>query len=267
MNTIELKQRFAALPPDTPNVPLRHTWERHRWEIRRHVARTNDASSFLKWATIHATMFVGDVYYVHSELDIILTWDHRDLWKEVIAETVFGAAPRLDYHSSTSGNMVHQAYHIGVWELTTGLRVRNLSNIVEFGGGYGAMAEIASRLGAKGKYTLIDFPEFSLLQKYYLSNVMLDDDLKVEYADLDNNGSDGSLLIACYSLGEVPIHVREKVLSANYNSYLIAYPDGYNSVDNNKYFRNFAEKNDHIEWTFIDKPFMPGHHYLMGKSK
>lgn len=39
----------------------------------------------------------------------------------------------------TSANRVHQAYHLYRFEQTTGLRIDDFGQIVEVGGGYGAM--------------------------------------------------------------------------------------------------------------------------------
>ena len=270
-------------------TPKPYTWARHRWSIRRHLGQTQDASNFLTWSTLHATMFVAEAPYISNELDELMEWEPIKAHPEILDETEFGGAPRLSYMPSTSGNLVHQAYHLYMWAKTTGLDINDVNGIVEYGGGYGAMVLLAYRLGFKGNYHIIDLPEFTLLQKYYLSNVLpllFLKDMRLTFSDYPKKTfsnkqrltfsqhpgwipSTNPLLIACYSFSEVPVKTRNKFLLFDFSSYLIAYQDRYDDIDNNEYFRNFAyDRNTtcDIEWHSLLKDIQPGHSYLIGKK-
>lgn len=142
MTEAELKAAFAALPSIEGVRPPRHTWRRHCWELRRHVERDGMAR-FLAWSTMAATMFPGDVPYVRAEYDRL---DEAG-WLGSLDEPGLGDPPRLPYDPSTSGNLVHQAYHLLAWTKATGLDMADMNTILEFGGGYGALALMAWRLG------------------------------------------------------------------------------------------------------------------------
>ena len=132
-----------------------------------------------------------------------------------------------------SRNLIHQAYHISQWEDATGRRIEDCWTILEFGGGYGAIALVIQPLGFKGKYAIFDSPEFSLLQQFYLANAGVDG---VSFNKASTDKVD--LLIACYSLSEVDEEFRNELLLAHpARSYLFLYSDRFAEYDNINYFQ------------------------------
>jgi len=195
VDAIELKSAFQSLPslPDSDSF-----WNRKRAELRVRIAQ-DDPAQFLTWPTIVSTMFVADAPYIRDEWDALYTSGDWGRWKRAIAEDESGNPARLPEAPWTSGNLVHQAYHLRRWEQYSGKRIDSLKSIVEIGGGYGAMAKVAHRAGFEGKYLIIDVPEFGLLQEYHLSQC----GIQVEYKmQLDRKRSPG-LLIAMWSLDEM----------------------------------------------------------------
>jgi hypothetical protein len=260
MTEDELKVAFRKLRPTGKKRPSRFTWDAHCYSLHKHVRRDN-IDEFLNWSTINATMFAGDVPFIQAEFSEIL----YSFWREFIEEPGIGNPPRLPYYTATSGNLVHQAYHLLTWTQVTGLDISELDTVVEFGGGYGALALVAHRLGFRGKYTIIDLPEFSLLQQYYLSSVLPKHTFeRFEWVD---SAPDCDLLIGCYSLSEVPIGVRIEPLTGHFGSCLIAYQDRHNDVNNLAWFQDYADRYPERRWHFIDKDFHPGHHYLIGEKR
>ena len=257
MTEDELKAAFASLYRWEGSRPPDYTWARHRWELRRHVER-DGMSRFLAWSTVAATMFTGDVPFVQEE--------HAGLaeagWLGLLDEPGLGDPPRLPYDPSTSGNLVHQAYHLLTWTRATGLDIANLRTILEFGGGYGGLAVIAWRLGFRGRYYLWDFPELALIQKYYLSNVLPPG--AIDHFEWDAAGAGADLLIGCYSVSEADEATRRAVLGRDFGSCLIAYQDRYDDIDNNDWFEKYVVHRPDVDWRFIYKDFQPGHHYLIG---
>lgn len=244
MTADELRAAFANLPSLKPGDD---TWQRHRGSLRRHILRGDDPADFLNWSTVVATMFVGTgAAFIPLEFA-----DLTKRYLDVIQEPAIGH-PQL-YDGWTSGNLIHQAYHLQQWEAATGRKVEQLGRIVEFGGGYGAMALVCRRLGFEGQYIIIDLPEVSLLQRYYLSQVTGLDNIELvsEYTGA------GDLFIACCSLSEAPVGIRDLVLkNIKIDSYLILYQDYWNG-DNITYFSRLTGKS----WTAL---YYPSHRYLVG---
>jgi len=195
MDARELKASFQSLPslPDTGSF-----WEGKRAELRARIAN-DDPAQFLTWPTIVSTMFVADAPYIRDEWDALYMSGDWGRWKQSIAEDDSGNPARLPKAPWTSGNLVHQAYHLFRWEQHSGKRVDSLKSIIEIGGGYGAMAKVAHRAGFDGKYLIVDVPEFGLLQEYHLSQC----GIQVEYKTQLDRKRSPSLLIAMWSLDEM----------------------------------------------------------------
>ncbi len=161
-----------------------------------------------------------------------------------------------DYYADqqSSMNLIHQAYHIQQWEQATGQRINQLHTIVEFGGGYGAMALLCHRLGFEGKYMIYDLPEFALLQAYYLSQFGLLD--KVEWNPVQKP-KDVDLFMALYSLSEIPIADRIKAF-IEANSYLYLYSGKWQDYDNVYHFQTvIPESQPEKQWQHWEINLLP----------
>ena len=260
MSVSELREAFKVLGHKFDDPPPDYTWERHTYELAAHVQR-DDPEHFLRWSTITATMFVGTAPFVGRELKILRGASDAKRWQEAIEEVWFGDPPPLWFYTRSSGNLVHQAYHLKNWEDTTGFKVGDLDSIFEFGGGYGAMALLARRLGFRGRYVIHDIPEVSLLQRYWLSNIgVWDIELQTEMP----SRIEADLLIACFSVSEFPLYQRRTFEEARVRSYLIAYQDGFGGIDNMNYFRDFEDAKPEISWFGWEMPSLGGRYYLFG---
>lgn len=258
MTADELKAKFTALPPMEPVDPA-HTWKFWAWDLRQNVLN-NDPVEFLTWPSIVGTMFVGNAPYTDFEFDSL-----EDEMLEAIREPNFGK-PSLygEVGYRTSGNLIHQAYHLLQWEQKTGRQVQDLNTIVEIGGGYGAMALIIRRLGFRGRYVIFDLPEFSLLQEYYLSNVGIGD---IEFQTVIWEKIDCDLLIGLYSLNEMPLKARKPIIDAcPAQSYLIAYGGGWGGVDNMGWATELMRQRGEL-WHNWNIPHLPNCWYLIGDKR
>ena len=262
MSEAEVREAFDRLPPLPDETPRPNTWESYRRLIRDHV-KNDDIRTFLQWGTIQATMFVGNEPFVHREYDELLLHDiHK--WRIATQEDLFGKPDRLPWLLHTSGNMVHQAYHLMQWERVTGQKVGNLDCIVEFGGGYGAMAWIVQWLKFRGEYIIYDIPEMSILQRYYLSNVGVPVTLYVNDGTKFPVPPEADLLISCHALGEVPDALRKTFLSFPFKSYLIASQAAWDGNDLISYFDELATNRYDLEWHVWESPVLEDHYYWVG---
>lgn len=247
-------------------LPPNNTWDRHRYEIIRHILK-EDPEKFLTWSTVQATMFVGEAPYIMGQLQDIKD-SKKERYLEAIIEDDFGNPPRLSYWEQSSGNLVHQMFHLKQLEDITKKRVDQFSTIVEFGGGYGAMCALARRLGFTGEYHIYDLPEFSLLQQYYLSNLGYTATFHADERGFDVPPESVDLLIACFSLSEVPANMRSAFFALCKPKYaLIAYQDKYAGLDNKQIFDDFARRYEQYTWTKIPPKYSKITNYLIGKRK
>jgi hypothetical protein len=259
MTADELKAAFAALPPMEPVAP-EHSWRFWAWDLRENV-RKNDPEGFLTWPIINLTMFVGNAPYIDYEynelpFEYLVKLEDLGIGKPVLYE--------ISEYVTTSGNLIHQAYHLWQWEQNSGGWLPELETIVEIGGGYGAMALICHRLGFRGRYIILDLPEFSLLQQYYLSNVGIDG---VEFHSTIDQHFDADLLIGLYSLNEMPLKDRARILQlCPARSYLIAYGAAWGGWDNMGWAREFMIRKGYL-WHNWNIPHLTNCWYLVGVKR
>lgn len=250
MDAKNLIARFRSLP-DAP-VPPMYTWERHRYELRWHVLHSN-ISEFLRWSTIQATMFVEEAPYIRSEYDALV--DEWPACLPALAEGSTGNPKRLSFAPDTSGNMVHQAYHL-LQLRRVGIDFLNVSSVVEFGGGYGAMARLFNRLGYTGKYYIHDLLEFQWLQEYYLEA----EGVPVSFGPYPS----ADLLIACYSMSETAVGTRVNFMSlVAPKNILIAYADVYGEYQPLSEIPSMLSRMGYTYATSAANP--PGNNYAVGR--
>jgi hypothetical protein len=254
-----LKRDFEELPLVEENVDseAEKAWNQFLNRLKYDV-KTKDPRRFLSWDVVRETMFVGNADYINTELAYLKSnnqWSTK--WRDAIKEVSNGSPYPFYRYMSSSGNLIHHAYHLAFFEEKTGIKIEDLEVIFEFGGGYGSMCRLAHRLGFRGRYVIFDLPHFSLLQRYYL------DSLGLTVKDSTNPceksgifcinsvedlrrlcvGGDNSLFIATWSLSESPLSIREQVLPevSLCKSHLVAYQDIFGEVDNVAYFENQSE--------------------------
>jgi hypothetical protein len=226
MNNNQFKAAMAKLPepPSDSSPPL---WDYWRHELWSRVVNTDNPEAFFAWAPIFHTMLVNHWIKPNKKEFKYLEPD-LDRWDEAITMPEFGHPKDFYEDTKYSRNLIHQAYHIKRWEKATKTKLENCGKIVEFGGGYGAMAYLIHKLGFDGEYTIYDLPEFELLQDYYLWNA---GKIKVKHSKSSNKIAD--LYIACYSLSEVPTDERLSILSHDLaDNYLFLYSNKFATFDN-----------------------------------
>lgn len=223
MNALKFRQQMAALPEPKTTLEPPH-WEFWRWQLWR-LAQVDDVEKFTQWPCVYHTMLVEH-------------WQEPVLYEYSVVRD-FLPILSTEFSKPEYNNLIHQAYHLWQWQQTTGRQIKDLSTIVEFGGGYGAMCLLCRRLGFMGRYVIYDLPEFSLLQEWYLSQ----NEIEVEWnPKRDPKGVD--LFMALYSLSEVPLTERAQH-RIRANSYLFLYSGNWEGWDNVMYFQNLL-------------PFLPG---------
>lgn len=257
----QLRSEIAGLP-DTASDGRASTdeWNSNRRELRE-MAAGRDPRYFLAWPVLQRTMVVPSdaPYVVDHELPAV----REAGWLPLLAEDLVGC-PWLIPGTSTSGNLVHHAYHLLRFEAATGVTAASHDNVTEFGGGYGGMARLLYRLsGGRVLADIVDVPEFACLQRYFLRSVGMPDE-RVHQRRTVLGGR--RLLIATWSLSEVAESVRRQFLedAGPFDSYLLAYQTRFGEVDNEAWFESLKASTEGVEWSSEPIDHIPGNSYLFG---
>lgn len=285
----ELRKSFESFSPfhTTDPLPSKVQWTENMNELRENIL-SEDARKFLSWDVIQRTMFVHDAPFITPELHYLtkhVDWSNR--WSSAIKESSVGSPTLSGIKSTSSGNLIHHAYHLAAYEEKTKSNVLDLELVFEFGGGYGSMCRLFFNLNFKKKYIIFDLAPFSALQTYYLktlglpvlspeefegasTGILCTSDIAMLTRVLEKNNSsfDRSLFIATWSLSETPMSFRNQILSLikEMKSFLFAYQENFFEVDNVKFFANWTKEMPGILWNDWKIPHLKGNCYLMGRK-
>lgn len=235
MNADQLRHEMRQLPEPVTILKPPY-WEAWRHQLWQHATRGDDPKNFLGWPCIFHTMCQS--HWPDSiNFELSALYPDAIYWHQAITMPHFGSPPDFLPDTDFSMNQIHQCYHLKQWQDFTGWKVAGLDRIVEFGGGYGAMALACHRLGFRGEYIIYDLPEFRLLQQYYLSQMGVPvtwwDKPEVQKADL---------LIGIYSLSECDLLLRDTFIGKlDMDSYLYLYSGQWENYDNVDYFQRKIE--------------------------
>ncbi|MBM4043369.1 MAG: hypothetical protein FJ290_33190, partial [Planctomycetes bacterium] len=133
------------------------------------LARTREAqaalwprpsNAFLKEPFIRQTMAVESRELMARELSFLEERYSVQLLRQLLMEDVVGTPTILSPRYLTSGTSVHHFCHAASYEVATGVSLRGLRSVVEWGGGYGDMAKLLLRMNPSLVYTIVDIPIF-----------------------------------------------------------------------------------------------------------
>src|SRR5258708_13495947 len=144
-------------------------WLSKRRQLRQNLL-SEDPRLFQTFPVITETMFIDAPAYLAGEYDELRRSDEwSDRWRPALHQSEVLRAPPCPYYPKSTGSNIHHAYHIFQFEQATSLHVGAFQRVFEFGGGFGGMCRLIHRLGFTGQYFIYDYPEFSALQRFYLS--------------------------------------------------------------------------------------------------
>ncbi len=244
MNADELRKKMQLLP-EPPNSSSPPHWDFWRRDLYDRIVGGQDPEGLFGFPCVYHCMRVNHwMGAVEEEYQFLV--QHAPHFIDACIMPEFGY-PKDYFREKYSAALIHQAFHLCHWSEYSGLDVSKIDKIFEFGGGYGAMALVVRRLGFAGKYSILDLPEFCLLQEYYLSNVDIGG---VEWMRMVGRPQKHDLFIACFSLSESSLEIREFVLdNITADNYLFLYNKKWVDYDNMDYFgRIVPEMYPHLDW-------------------
>ena len=244
----KMKAELEELPP----IDGEDAWSERR-QLLRDMMKKQRWSNFTTWPVVTQSLY--------SEMMASREEEKRqcyDRWES-----------RMGRYHEKNGTVIHQMYSIWLWEKVTGRHISTLNHVAEFGAGYGEMALLLSDEPFQS-YTIFDFPELVLLQKWYLNRNEVYPNGKFNYTFYDNAHDfawepeqRADLLIAICSMSEVSVELRKELLGPNIpKAMLIRYQNTWDGVNNNEWFNEFAN----LWYQTVHNsmaPMFPNHRYLI----
>jgi hypothetical protein len=262
MNIVELREKAKSLP--IIPVTAYNYWEYQRISLREHLLH-DDPNNFTRWPPVAQTMFSAAPAQVHlCQLSKILSSLNWLKLTNAIKEIPLGNPEPYHLYPDSSKNMIKMAYDILTLGEMSGKPINKFEYILEFGGGFGALAGLIRRLGYAGKYILYDLPEFSLLQEFYLAGYP-----NIEFLTQKERASAAELFISIHAISEVPPELREYFLGLDHKYIFLSYGATFeNVIDNYDWFeRELSQKKDNYVWTLRKDTCNPDSRYLLGVRK
>jgi hypothetical protein len=255
------------------------------------VLKNKKLINFLRQPFIQKMFFTHNRLFIYNELrELREDKKNWNRWKNLLNEDAVGDPIRYFLYLKSSGNRIRQVYHLKKFIDFADINVKSIKNIIEVGGGYGCMARIFSKINRSCNYLIFDTEEVNYLQYYYLKLNKLNVKFETIKANfnltkstfllkkklLNNNGI--SLFIANWSISEMPIKLREKILKYifNVNYILISFQDKFENINNIKYFKkikiDLEKRNFNVEISplkhYNNAIFNTNkHYYLFAKKK
>jgi hypothetical protein len=214
--------------------------------------------NFLRSPFIQKMFFIHNRLFIKNELNE-LRKDKKFFfkWENLLKEDVVGDPIRYFLYPESSGNKIRQVYHLKKFCDFANINLNTIKKVLEIGGGYGCMARIFSKINRKIQYIIFDTFEVNLLQYYFLkinklnvaveksrSRINLISNINRVNNYIQNKNNSGTLFIANWSLSEIPLKLRNKILKFIFRIpyILISFQDKFENINNIKYFKKIQKK-------------------------
>ena len=237
--------------------------------------KKRELTNFLRKNFIQKMFFVHNRLFILKELLELKKDKNWILYKKLIEEDNVGNPVRYFLYPKSSGNRINHIYHLSVLTKEFNINLKKLNNVFEFGGGYGCMARIFSKINKRTTFTCFDTNIVNLLQYYYLKQNNLDVGFSkknkfhlISNIKKINTRYSNSLFIANWSLSETPINFRKKFIKSIKNSklILISFQENFENIDNLKYFKNLKKNLEKkFEIKIIKNEFYKGNFFKKQK--
>lgn len=124
-------------------------------------------------------------------------------------------------------------------------KINQFRSILDFGGGYGGLAQCIAQLSNSTNISIVDISDMIEVQKKYLSKTGFLNNISF-YKDLNNlMDTQFELFNASFSMSEVNLKERnyiKKFVEKNCLRIHIIFQDNFKEIDNLSFFKNFANE-------------------------
>ena len=235
------------------SLNLKDTHIKFNSEIYR-LLKTKKIKNFLRESFIQKMFFVHNRLFILNELKYLYRDIKWNFYKKLLVEDNVGNPVRYFLYPKSSGNKINHVFHLCTLINQFNIDIKKIKNVFEFGGGYGCMARIFSKINKDIKYTCFDTFHVNLIQFYYLkyndlnvgfskkNNFFLTSELKeIQNYYLNNSNY---IFIANWSISETSINFRKKfeVIIKNSKYILISFQENFENLNNLNYFTNLKKE-------------------------
>lgn len=239
--------KMAVMARNAKQVNDSNFWNNMR-QVFEHDLNTLPIQRVKVWASSLIVPIVSR-HRVYEQLGIALreAKQYPDV-KEALEEPMVGCTPAdfdamfrvVDNYNITMNRA--QAYYGLTYGSNSEIldKASQINSVVELGAGIGDMADVFRKLGFAGSYTIFDFPELLEIQKWYHQNINSELHRNNKYTADVNELSSADLVIATWSLTEMPLELRDNVVSKLIDTprWLIAFSNSIFGIDNNDWIMN-----------------------------
>ena len=246
------------------------------------LLKSKNIKNFLRYNFIQKMFFLHNRLFIYQELKEIKKSKNWKYFKYLIKEDHIGNPIRYFLYLESSGNRINHGYHLYILEKELNIYIKKeIKSVFEFGGGYGCMARIFSKINKRIKFTCFDTNFVNLLQFYYLKHNKINVGFSKRNnffltSDVDNLKNKYDLFLANWSLSETPINYRKKFLNKIKNSkyIFISFQEKFENLNNLEYFKDIRKLlSKKFEIKIIKNQFYRGnwfhkqnHYFLIGKK-
>ncbi len=285
INLIEEKQIYKVIRKKLKKIEinkklLKLTHIQFNQQIKS-IIINNDLKNLLRYSFVQKMFFVHNRWFIFKELQELKKSKKWNTYKRLIAEDNTGNPVRYFLYSESSGNRIHQVYHLSIIEKYLKISFKNFKKIFELGGGYGCLARIFTKYNKFKSYKIFDTEIVNLIQYYYLKIQNCDVGFTAKNKiyllnKFENKNKKYDIFIANWSLSEIPIDYRIKFIPIIRNSkfILISFQEKFEEINNleffiylkNKLHKKFKIKiikNNFYKGSFFKKQ---NHYYFIGKK-
>lgn len=170
--SLESGEILNNIPLEIESDFITAEWDSWRKTFRNHIL-DGIGRDFLNRSEIAGTMFQSDENIAKEEIKNI----GADSLKKVIEYDFSNKNLSID-EFLISTNTIHHMHHIDVFEKNS--KHKEIKSVLEWGGGYGNMAKVFLEKNQNIKfYTIIDIPEFIVIQYIYLSSYFGEENVRI----------------------------------------------------------------------------------------
>jgi len=253
LNLAEERKIYKTLKKKLKNIKikkklLKKTHIEFNQKIRE-IILNNDLKNLLRYSFVQKIFFVHNRWFIFKELQELKKSREWNTYKKIIIEDNVGNPVRYFLYPQSSGNRIHQVYHLSILNKYFNTSIENFKNIFEFGGGYGCLARIFYICNNFKSFKIFDTEMVNLIQFYYLKILNCDvgfaNKNKIHLLNkIRNQNIKHDLFIANWSLSEIPLNYRAKFEPIINNSkfILIAFQEKFEEINNLKYFKYLENK-------------------------
>jgi len=203
-------------------------WHEHILEIE-NIFRL-DLTNLLSYDIVRYAIYLTAAgEFVKSEIPYLKQYYDEISLMKLLREIPVYSPTIIDNVYYTSESRVHHLTHITYSMSVLDLDMKDLSYVIEFGGGYGGMTDLIRRFNQNTTQVVIDFPIMLLIQAIYLSNayspsyinLLKNKEDKIQPGKINLcpinlvkhlNISNGDLFIATWSLSEANKFTQDFIL-------------------------------------------------------